>query len=42
MDRLGAALSAKWRHDFEHLEQNVRSTALKVLDFADNLVGKLS
>ena len=42
MERFGDAVWTKLRRDVDEWQQNVRSTALRVLDFVDRLVGKLS
>ena len=41
LERIQRVMREKWRKRMEGWEQDARSAALKVLDFADDLVGKL-
>ena len=41
MEQMKRAMLAKWRRDVEKWEQKARSAALKILNLADDLVGKL-
>ena len=40
-EEFNRAISAKYRKDLEKMKQNVRSTVLKLLDFADEIAGRM-